>query len=154
MAKYYYCNGTTKKHLPCQQPVQIEGGKCPFHRGGGGGPGPGKPIFSLLKSAVDGMIWLHAANQAIPFLADIIKRLIAIVKSDLNLQVEDLNELTSLLKINEQAITERIDNMKKDGISEIVMISNIAVSLVATASDDDNDNDNDNTTGGHMSAHA
>ena len=134
MARYYFCNGTTKKNRPCQNPVPMEGDKCAYHRDGGGGPGPS--IFSLLKTGVEGMVWLHAAHGATMFTIEVGKRLIEIIGAHLNIHVDGIEDLASALEANEREVTRRINSLSEDRIREIVAISNLIVALSDEEEDD------------------
>jgi len=133
MAKYYFCNGTTKKNLPCQNPVPKEKDRCPYHRSGGGGPG--SSIFSLLKSGVDAMLYTHAVKEASPFVIEVIRRVIEIFSSNFHIRARDIEELSSILENNETNITRIINSMDEINIREIVAISNFAVSIIENKGD-------------------
>jgi hypothetical protein len=129
MANYYFCNGTTKKNRPCQNPVRNEGGKCAYHDGGRGPNRPGPSVFPLLKTGVERLIWFHATYTASNFTIELVTKLIEICAVHLNIHVNDIDELISTLEVNERDITIRLNSLGEIGISEIVSFSNFAVAI-------------------------
>lgn len=148
MAKYYFCNGTTSKELPCQIHVPEERSRCHFHSGGGG-PSPFKiatTVYKTTRNALDLLCYLYTLNDAIPFAIEIGREGLGLFTSLAGLSEVEPSELRDFFEKNKLEIIRRYSTMEERELRKYVAMVNHIVATI------DSETDGNKTM--HMSANA
>ena len=136
MAKYYYCNASTKKELPCQNHVKKESDRCWIHDGSSGPDF----LFKNILYGLNGIILTHASYEAIIFSAGLIRKLIdtipslSFLSSQQEMGQELLEKIISEFANNQDIIISQLLSFNEDQIFELCSFLNpvIQFSLLET----------------------
>ena len=134
MAKYYYCNGTTKLDLPCQIPVPKERDRCHFHNDDGGGPGPkavASSIYKMAKATLDAICYIHSASDAVPFAIELAKKGLDLLNIIVNADYDEPSDLFEEYANNESIIISNLESRREEELIQLVGLCNHILSYAS-----------------------
>ena len=131
MARYFFCNATTTKNLPCQIPVANRGDRCHFHGGGdNGGPTPGQ-VFKVLKIGLDAIIYTQAAFEATEFVCQLASKVLSLIGGLVGVSARSPEQLVQTIDTRRTDVILAIKQLPEHELQQLMAQLNCIIALAA-----------------------